>query len=79
MNADHTPEREWPLRCYTKRELAEAYAPNITTGSALNRLARWIKWNKPLYEALCRTGYTPRQQVFTSLQVGLIFEYIGKP
>ena len=30
---------EWPVRPYSKRELAMAYAPDISPSSALNRLA----------------------------------------
>ena len=30
---------EWPVRPYSKRELAVAYAPDISPVSALNRLA----------------------------------------
>jgi len=36
-------EKEWPIPPYYKCELAEAYAPNLSSGSALNRLAQWIK------------------------------------
>lgn len=32
-------EERWPVRPYYKRELAEAYAPDISPVSALNRLA----------------------------------------
>lgn len=70
---------EWPVRPYYKRELAIAYAPDITPASALNRLAKWFKINRTLSNALQQTGYTPRQQVFTSMQVELIFRYLGRP
>jgi len=35
--------------------------------------------NVLLYQALLDTGYRSAQQIFTSKQVELIFEYIGKP
>ena len=35
--------KEWPVRPYYKRELAEAYAPTISPASALNRLSKWMK------------------------------------
>ena len=72
-------EKEWPVRPYCKRELAVAYAPDIAPASALNRLASWLKRNRQLTAELEQTGYKPRQQIFTSLQVELIFRYLGKP
>ena len=67
------------IRPYYKSELAEAYAPDISTGAALNRLALWIKTNIQLTEALKQTNYRSTQQIFTSRQVALIFEYLGEP
>lgn len=64
---------------YSKKELALAYAPNISMSGALNRLAAWIKHNPQLVSALQQTGYTSNQRVFTSKQVELIFEYLGEP
>ena len=62
-----------------KSELAQAYAPDITLKVALNRLALWIKTNTQLTEALKQTSYRSTQQIFTSRQVALIFEYLGEP
>ena len=67
------------IRPYFKSELAQAYAPDITTGAALNRLAQWIKTNSHLTEALKQTDYRTSQRMFTSRQVALIFEYLGEP
>lgn len=67
------------IRPYYKSELAQAYAPDITTNAALNRLALWIKTCVPLSEALRQSGYNNRQRIFTSRQVALIFEYLGEP
>ena len=36
------------IRPYSKSELAQAYAPEITSQAALNRLAAWIRLNRPL-------------------------------
>lgn len=79
MKDMQTEEKEWRIRPYYKSELAEAYAPYLTPGSALNRLAQWIEHNTPLSEALAKTGYRRTQRVFTSRQVALIFEYLGEP
>ena len=72
-------EKEWRVRPYYKSELAEAYAPELAPGSALNRLALWIKTNTHLTEALAQTNYRTNQRMFTSRQVALIFEYLGEP
>lgn len=72
-------EEAWQIRPYSKCELARAYAPDIAPTSALNRLAQWIRLNRPLSEALRETGYYARQHVFTSRQVELIFHYLGRP
>ena len=67
------------IRPYYKSELAQAYAPGISPGAALNRLATWTKTNPQLTEALKETNYRVNQQLFTSRQVALIFEYLGEP
>ena len=79
MNTEETLTEEWPVRPYYKRDLAIAYAPDIAPASALNRLALWIHHNAALYEALLLAGYQVRQRMFTSLQVELIFQYLGRP
>ncbi len=72
-------EKEWRVRPYYKSELAQAYAPHISEGAALNRLSQWIRLNAPLTEALKQTGYRNKQRLFTSRQVALIFDYLGEP
>ncbi|MBR5541761.1 MAG: DUF4248 domain-containing protein [Bacteroides sp.] len=72
-------EREYRIRPYYKLELAQAYAPDITPGAALNRLANWIKTNRQLTEELRKTDYRTNQRMYTSKQVALIFEYLGEP
>ena len=74
-----TEEKEWRVRPYYKSELAEAYAPYLAPGAALNRLAHWIDTNTPLSDALAQTGYRRNQRLFTSRQVALIFEFLGEP
>ena len=70
---------EYRIRPYYKSELAQAYAPDICPGAALNRLSNWIKANKQLSEALRQTEYRTKQHMFTSKQVALIFEHLGEP
>ena len=74
-----TDEKVWHIRPYYKSELAQAYAPDICMGAALNRLASWIRTNTQLTEALKQTNYRVNQRMFTSRQVALIFEYLGEP
>lgn len=70
---------EWPVKPYYKRDLAVAYAPDITPVAALNRLSSWIRHHRTLYQALLDSGYADRQRMFTSFQVELIFRYLGRP
>lgn len=50
-------EREFPIRVYTKVELALLYAPHLSENAALNNLSRWMRHNKLLMAALEEVGY----------------------
>lgn len=76
---DDSVLKRWHIRPYTKSELAMAYAPEITYRSALNRFAHWIRTNSRLCAELQKTGYKNSQQILTSRQVALVFEYLGEP
>lgn len=67
------------IRSYSKCELALLYSPDVSPKSAVNRLARWIKFNPSLEKALEAKGYRTRQQVFTPAQVAVVVEYLGEP
>ena len=67
------------IRPMSKSELAMAYAPTLTTQGAVNRLMDWIHHNPELIESLQRTGYRKHQKLFTSLQVRIIYDYLGEP
>lgn len=71
--------RPAPVRTYGKRELAMAYAPDISPESAVNRLNQWLHYDPRLYEALVQAGYRPRGRFFTSRQVEVIFRFLGPP
>jgi hypothetical protein len=73
---EETPFRVRPM---SKSELAMAYAPNLTTQAAVNRLMDWIHRNPELMGALERSGYRKQQKLLTSYQVRLIFSYLGEP
>ena len=66
-------------RTMGKTELARLYAPGLTDGAALNRLADWIGRIPELTEQLARTGYRRRQHMLTPGQVELILRYLGQP
>ena len=60
MRTGYTQIDEWPVRPYSKRELAMAYAPEISPVSALNRLAEWMRYNDRLIRATARgNGSSP--------------------
>ena len=67
------------IRPMSKAEIAEAYAPCLTTHGAVNRLMAWIRHNPELTEMLQRSGYRKQQKLLTSYQVRLIFDYLGEP
>ena len=79
MDKKETYAGEWPVKPYYKRDLAVGYAPDITPVAALNRLSAWIHHHKLLYQDLLDSGYVDRQRIFNSVQVGLIFHYLGRP
>lgn len=70
---------KWQVRPMSKSELAMAYAPNLTTQGAVNRLMDWIRHNPELMAELELTGYRKQQKLLTSLQVRIIFSYLGEP
>ena len=79
MKTIEPEDKEWRIRPYSKKELAQAYAPDISAGAALNRLAQWINLNTALRQALEEAGYRTCQRMFTSRQTELIFRYLGTP
>ena len=66
MNQREDEREGWPVKPYYKRDLAVAYAS-------------WVHHHKVLYRALADSGYTDRQRMFNSVQVELIFRYLGRP
>ncbi|WP_455591762.1 DUF4248 domain-containing protein [Bacteroides sp.] len=72
-------DREYPIRVYTKAELAMLYNPASCIMVALNTLSRWIRMNGPLMKELEAIGYNKFRHSFTPREVELIFKYIGEP
>ena len=67
------------IRPYTKKELALAYAPELSVQGARNRLHQWLHFNKQLMADLRAANYQDKQRVFTSRQVQIILDYLGEP
>ena len=63
----------------TKKELAQAYCPDIDYTAALKKLNQWIRTNTELSARLAATGYIPTQRRFTPQQVKLLYHYLGEP
>ena len=64
MNQREDEREGWPVKPYYKRDLAVAYAPDITPVAALNRLSSWVHHHKVLYRALADSGvYRPAADV----------------
>lgn len=76
---DGAEERKYPVRVYTKAELAMFYNPTQCITVALNTLARWIRMNQPLMAELTAIGYNKFRHSFTPKEIELIFKYIGEP
>ena len=67
------------IRNYSKKELALLYFPDSLPHTASNHLMRWINRNRELCQALEARGYYRTSKHFTSIQVSIIFNYIGEP
>ncbi|MFW5616398.1 MAG: DUF4248 domain-containing protein, partial [Prevotella pectinovora] len=61
----------------TKKELAQAYCPDIDYTAALKKLNQWIRTNAELSARLAATGYIPTQRRFTPQQVKLLYHYLS--
>ncbi|MEG1546774.1 MAG: DUF4248 domain-containing protein [Bacteroides sp.] len=72
-------EEKFRIRCYAKAELAQMYAPGLSSSQAVKRLRRWILRCRGLYEALDGVGYITKCQRLTPKEVRLIVEYLGEP
>lgn len=68
-----------PAQTYSKSQLASLYLPDIQTASARRTLRSWVAKNEQLKQALTLTGYHTRAILLTPAQVGLFFEYLGRP
>ncbi len=71
---------KFPIRSYTKKELAFRYFPTAgNPHSAVNHLMSWINRCTPLRKALEEHGYQKTAKWFSPREVRLIIEYLGEP
>ena len=79
-NSDIVSATEFPIRTFSKKELAVLYFPSTTSPhTAVNHLMSWIRNCEPLWILLQDSGYQKTSKYFTPKQVGMIFEYLGEP
>ena len=67
------------IREYGKTELAVLYSPHLRTVTAVKKLRRWIRGNRPLMAALTEADYNPRRLSYTPREVELIVRHLGAP
>lgn len=77
MNVEQDPV--FPIRAYTKAELAMLYNPQQCISVALQTLYRWIRMNRPLMAELEAVGYNKYRHCYTPAEVRLIVKYLGEP
>ena len=74
-------EEKFIVRCYGKSELANLYFPNLRPEIASQKLKRWIRKCKALFEELTKEefGYRVTDKNYTAREVKLIVYYLGEP
>ncbi|WP_321332058.1 DUF4248 domain-containing protein [uncultured Bacteroides sp.] len=76
---EENSDRSFPIRTYSKAELAMLYCPNQCITLALNTLYRWMRLNTALMAELQSVGYYRFRRSFTPLEVRIIVKYLGEP
>ncbi len=72
-------EKAFPIRMYTKAELAMLYCPNQCVKRALDNFYHWMLLNKELMAALEAVGYHKYRRSYLPREVELIVRYMGEP
>ncbi|MCD8078854.1 MAG: DUF4248 domain-containing protein [Bacteroides sp.] len=80
QTSDLFPENSsFPIRSYSKGELANRYLPHLPIRPALNTWNYWIQTHPTLYHRLLEVGYRKKSKFLTPVQVRLIIEAFGEP
>ena len=69
----------FPIRAYSKKELALMYFPDSTPRTAVNHLMAMIRKCDMLWDELQEMGYYPRSKTFTPRQVQAVIDWLGAP
>ena len=69
----------FPIRVYTKKELALMFFPDSTPGTAVKHLMVTIRRNDMLWDELQAMGYYNRRKTFTPREVRAIVDWLGAP
>ncbi len=70
---------DFPIRAYTKKELALRYFPDSAPGTAVKHLITMISRCDMLCDELQAMGYYNRRKTFTPREVRAIIEWLGAP
>ncbi len=79
MHRPDDDDRPFPIRNYTKAELAMLYCPGECVTNALNNFSRWMRLNRPLTAELRKIGYNKYRHRYLPREVALIVKYMGEP
>jgi hypothetical protein len=69
----------FPIRAYTKKELALLFFPDSTPETAVKHLMALIRRNDMLWDELQSASYYPKCKTFTPRQVQSIVDWLGAP
>lgn len=61
----------------SRRVLAMLFFPSPTEASAVKKMHRWLRDDPDLHEALRRSGYHPRQKLFSRRQAEVLLHFLG--
>lgn len=79
MKQEEQDEEIFPVRTYSKADLAMLYCPDCAVSTAIRNLSVWIRMNKALWAELEVIGYNRYRRSFMPREVGLIVKYLGAP
>ena len=77
---DSTQEEDiFPIRSYSKGELAMRYIQNVSQQTAVNQFNKWIRTAPELEQRLLATGMSRTCRRYTPAQVQLMVNVFGEP
>ena len=79
MKEEELEEESFPIRIYSKADLAVLYCPDCALCTAMRNLSMWIRKNHALWLALAAVGYNRYRRSYMPCEVALIVEYLGAP